>query len=530
MHPNKNSPDAALTPAGIQEPTEDASQPERGLLQAAQVAPRVSKGPEGLSQGELTAAIEPHRMRLTQSDVEYGLRCRGSFHSRTVFFNDKDASGLDFKDSFIMYCDFSNTDMSNVNLAGANLTRVHFKQMESSHLNAERVYAHEASFENVNFDCAQFREAKFHKCEFYGVSLSNACLAKAQFGGLTSAYLGNVKNNLIAGRLDNVDFSAADLSHAIFNDISLSAVDFSHADLTGAKFSSIFINPKFPPMFSNTVLNSSDMRNAPDFALLAIRAMRDREVLDTSGAKLPFWTVVERAIGTTTMIIPNDYVPGSRGNSSIRSEVILDYLNKHYKVDIGGIPTYAHKLSALCKSAGIGNLRPTIDRIVREFNEAYNKYGLSVGIVKTPEQNMVLLQDGAPMNCARNWDISWGRTLSDLDILNRSLIVEEFDRAAEEIRYYAEQATDIKKHPERYLTFTDMKTGDPIHVAYDAVRDMVKVYNPAPKYHDDHGTEIVIWDDSDNPMYFCVKEKLDVASSMLDAKIAEQHAKEKAAQ
>ncbi|PRX48842.1 pentapeptide repeat-containing protein [Salegentibacter salegens] len=127
-------------------------------------------------------------------------------------------------------CQFINCNFSTGNLKGVLFTDCEFEECDLSNINLDHT-----SFQNCNFKACKMMGLLFNNCETFAFSISvNECILNH------SSFFGMKLNKTVFknSKLQEVDFSGADLSHSKFLNSDLSGAVFQNTNLTKADFSS----------------------------------------------------------------------------------------------------------------------------------------------------------------------------------------------------------------------------------------------------------------------------------------------------
>ncbi|PKD20365.1 hypothetical protein APR41_13885 [Salegentibacter salinarum] len=144
-------------------------------------------------------------------------------------FNNKNLQNHTFANSYES-CQFTNCNFSTGSLKGILFIDCEFEDCDLSNVNLDHT-----SFQNCNFKACKMMGLLFNNCEPFAFSLSvNECILNhSSFFGMKLN-----KTNFQNSKLQEVDFSAADLSHSKFLNSELSGAVFQNTNLTKADFSS----------------------------------------------------------------------------------------------------------------------------------------------------------------------------------------------------------------------------------------------------------------------------------------------------
>ncbi len=174
-----------------------------------------------------------------------------------------DVSGRSFYKAFFASASLPNANFSNSNLQDANFYQAYLNYAIFSGANLEGAYFGGAKLSNANFHDIR----SLHNASFYGAIVQNADFTDADLSGanfswtdlrgtrllfskniqhanfeyaiLSGEHFGGIPN--IGRKIQNIDFSNANLQGADFSYLNMEGANFSNANLQGAVFTGTFL-------------------------------------------------------------------------------------------------------------------------------------------------------------------------------------------------------------------------------------------------------------------------------------------------
>lgn len=138
-------------------------------------------------------------------------------------FTGADLTAARFGNAQLSDADFSTAVLEGADFTGANLDEAAFADATLAGANFTSAWLLQATFDNTVLDRTNFSSAmlastnfgKLHGLTAAGVNFSNACLAQAEFRGVTFARAGSQQTSFAGACLAGADFSGASLTDVV---------------------------------------------------------------------------------------------------------------------------------------------------------------------------------------------------------------------------------------------------------------------------------------------------------------------------
>lgn len=146
-------------------------------------------------------------------------------------FSGADLRGSRFGNADLADADFSTAMLDSTDFSGARLDEATFADATLSSANFTSAWLLQAAFDNTVLDRTNFSSAmlaaanfsKLHGLTAAGVNFSNACLAQAEFIGVTFTPSAGQQTSFAGACLAGADFSAARLTDAVLTNAQIAA-------------------------------------------------------------------------------------------------------------------------------------------------------------------------------------------------------------------------------------------------------------------------------------------------------------------
>jgi len=180
---------------------------------------------------------------FSNSDISYSIVCSPKIDNSLIH-------NADFSHSMIVDVDFSKSSLKNTKFDSTSCYNCNFEGIDIKEIKISKDYKEFTNFAGSNFRNSDFRDWEFERVDF-SAKIFSGCLKSqeiipisdltgANFSGLDLKDVVFTRTPssvpLESGRMNEIDFSFADLSLLNLTDMSLKNANFSGANLTGVNF------------------------------------------------------------------------------------------------------------------------------------------------------------------------------------------------------------------------------------------------------------------------------------------------------